>query len=69
PGRHYFEFYDQRADPNEQTDRHATDADRAAPLHAALDGFLRLPARRNPIVDANADSETREILRSLGYVD
>lgn len=69
PGRHYFEFYDLRADPNELIDRHATDADRAAPLHAALDGFLRLPARRNPIVDANADSETREILRSLGYVD
>ena len=69
PGRHYFEFYDLAADPGELSDRHATAGERAAPLLAALEAFLRLPARRNPIVDANADSETREILRSLGYVD
>jgi len=68
-GRTYYEFYDLRADPGELSDRHATEGERAAPLLAALQRFLQLPARRNPIVDANADSETREILRSLGYVD
>ena len=67
--RNYIEFYDLRADRGEQNNIYPAASAEAQPLIDSLDRFLALPARLNQVASPAADPETREIFRTLGYVD
>ncbi len=67
--RNFLELYDLEADPGETVDVLGQRPDLAGDLIDRLNAFLAEPARRNSIADPALDDETREIFRTLGYVD
>lgn len=65
----YTELYDLATDPLE---RHDISTDRPGltrALEDRLKRFMTLPTRRNGVANPDTDQETREIFRTLGYVD
>ncbi|MCZ6650467.1 MAG: sulfatase [Acidobacteria bacterium] len=67
--RNYIELYDLEADPAEKHNIYPVAEAQARPLIDNLDHFLALPSRLNQVASPEADPETREIFRTLGYVD
>lgn len=67
--RNYIEVYDLLNDPGEQHNISADDPDRTSDLLSSLEAFLALPPRFNQIANPDSNPETREIFRTLGYVD
>jgi arylsulfatase len=65
----YLELYDLESDPLERQDLYGSRPELAQPLVDRMTDFLRLPTRRNEVADPALDEETREIFRTLGYVD
>jgi arylsulfatase A-like enzyme/Flp pilus assembly protein TadD len=57
------ELYNLQQDPGESTDLASTEQDRVASLQAQLDPFLQASEQQ-----IDLDAETREALRSLGYM-
>lgn len=67
--RNYIELYDLEADPAEKDNLYPGARDQARPLIVELDRFLALPSRLNQVASPEADPETLEIFRTLGYAD
>jgi arylsulfatase A-like enzyme len=66
--KNYTEVYDLTGDSLEIENVALERLELSAELMESLRRFLMLPARRNSLID-KADTETREILESLGYLD
>jgi arylsulfatase A-like enzyme len=67
--RNYIEVYDLLNDPGERRNISADRTDLTRSLLSSLEKFLALPPRFNQVANPESNPETREIFKTLGYVD